>query len=30
MGITEEPTAAGADQAEQVEQLCGVVAGLLP
>jgi hypothetical protein len=30
MGITEEPTAAGADQAQQAEQRRGVAAGLLP
>jgi hypothetical protein len=30
MGITEAPTAASADQADQIEQLCGVLAGLLP
>lgn len=30
MGIAAEPTAASADQAQQVEQLCGVAAGLLP
>jgi hypothetical protein len=29
MGITEKPTAASADQAEQIDQLCAVVAGLL-
>ena len=30
MGIKEEPTAISADQARQVEQLCGAVTGLLP